>query len=247
MENQRNRVVGLMLGGVLLLGAGSGQVCASAQPAGEPVPWFVQALETKPLSEVEELLEDELAKQPDDQQLWLALGTTRMLLGGEEVGQFLYRKGFRAPFPLLMFAPMIGMPVNENPNPEPVTMEELDAAIGSWIEAFDSADQALSHVEDPNVKLKLRVGLVHMDFDSDGELSSNESLWRIFAQMVRVRRITRESAQGFAIGFDGSDAAWMRGYAHVAMAAGEVALSLDYSEMFERTGTIDFSEGGDSV
>ncbi len=238
MSNQLKRVALALL--LLPLGANAGAAARSGEPEPGDAPWYVQAMETKPLGAVESMLQHALADHPDDQQLWLALGTTRMLLAGEQVGQFLYRKGFRAPFPLMMLAPMVGMPVEANLDPEPVTMGELDAAIESWIQAFAHADEALAHVDDPNAKLRLHIGLVHMDFDADGELAESESLWRIFAQMRRNRRFSAEDARAFVIGFDGSDAAWMRGYAHVAMAAGEVALSLDYSEMFDRTGRLVF-------
>jgi len=186
-----------------------------------------------------------LEANPDNDHARLALGIVQFLRSGERVFQFLYTHGAgdqgRNQF-LTMGMMMRPVPLLRNPDAEPVTHEQVRAMIGAWVDDLRRAEETLAGVDDPDVKLRLLVGLIRMDLNGDGQATEHEQLWQLFAALRTRQNPTQEGAERFDIAFDRGDADWLRGYCHLCMAAGEMILAHDTGPLFNHTAQLFFSK-----
>jgi hypothetical protein len=113
----------------------------------------------------------------------------------------------------------------------------------AWVADLRKAEATLAGVKDPNVKLPLHFGLIRLDFNGDGRADEDETLWKVYARFNRQveEKVTAEAARDFVIAFDRGDVDWLRGYCHLLMAIGEVALAHDFDELFHETGYLFFT------
>src|SRR5262249_41625513 len=102
------------------------------------------------------------------------------------------------------------------------------------------AEKTLSAVNDPNVKLALKPGLIKFDLNGDapeGEMSA----WQFFEELRNQPDTGRAAAEQFVINFDLGDAYWLRGYSHLICAISEIMQAYDKKELMERTGHLMFA------
>lgn len=173
-------------------------------------------------------------QDPADDQARLALGAVQFIQAVERLAQAMYRHGQRSDLHAFML-PFFRLPVADNLAPEPLTYDMLREILQAFVGDLALAEQTLSGVDDPAVRLPLNIGLVHLDLDGDGAIGQDEALWRVYARIAPMRSFTEEEARAFAIDFDGSDAPWLRGYCHLLMGIAEFFLAHDWREGFERT------------
>lgn len=187
-------------------------------------------------------MKQRLKAAPTDAEAQFALGIFSTLEAVENLSQNLYRYGLRPQSPRV---PFVRLPVPINPNPEPLTYLKWRAVMQQFIDDLAVADAELSKVDDPNVKLKLPVGLVRLDLNGDGKSEDGETFWKVFTAVAWRAAKLDEDQQRFDIGFDKADVHWLIGYTHLLRAMGEAYLAYDTEGFFNNTAAI-FFDGIDS-
>ena len=234
-------------------------VCSAVMVAGAialaaPSAFAQQADDSEKLSPIEEalighsaaqsvaLIAEHLERQPNDAGARFAMGIAQFLVSQESLFQELYQYGFLSRAQMLMFiAPGPAMLVPMNPDPKEIDYDTLQGIIDRWLQNVSLAEQMLAHIDVDDVKLRVRVGLVRMDLNADGEASEEEAMWRLFTALQPHREVTPEQAADFVIAFDRGDVNWLRGYCHLLMALGNAMRAYDMRELFNRTGHLFFA------
>lgn len=197
------------------------------------------------LASGERALSAYLDQNPANDHARLALGIVQFLRSGEHLFQFFYNHGAgdqqRNQF-LTMGLMMRPVPMAQNPDPKPVTHMDVRDAIAAWISDVQRAEQTLAAIRSDDVKLRVMVGMIRMDFDGDGKASDQEHLWQFFAALRTRFNPTPDAAAEFDIAFDRGDADWLRGYCHLCMAAGEMILAHDTEPLFNHTAQLFFAD-----
>ncbi len=175
---------------------------------------------------------------PADAEAQYALGIFTTLEAVENLSQNLYRYGLRPESPRV---PFMRLPVPRNPNPETLTYAKWRGIMQQFIDDLAVADAELSKVDDPDVKLKLPVGLIRMDLNGDGKSEDNETFWKVFTAVAWRAAKLDEDQQRFEIGFDKADVHWLIGYTHLLRAMSEAYLAYDTEAFFNNTAAIFFS------
>jgi len=138
--------------------------------------------------------------------------------------------------------PFLRLPIPPNPNPEPISYEQMRKIYETWLNDLTRAEATLAKVKDNDVKLPLHMGLLRFDFNGDGIVDEEEAFWKIYARVSRNKQITAAAVERFAISFDKADVHWLRGYCHLLSAFTEFILAHDWKESFDRTGHLFFAK-----
>tara|TARA_R110000782_G_scaffold45706_12_gene101388 strand:- start:5748 stop:7025 length:1278 start_codon:yes stop_codon:yes gene_type:complete len=189
------------------------------------------------------VLEAIVAAEPDDDQARFALGLVRAIRGFEILGQAGYRYGMSKNLARLSgpFFPLAAA-VPENPAPEPVRLEDLRTAVLAAMAEAKAADAALAGI-DGDFALRADIFALRLDLNGDGAAGEYESLGAMLRRgRIMVRGEGRDVLTELPVDFDRGDAEWLRGYCHLTMAAGEVMLAHDPTELFHRAGHVLFPE-----
>jgi hypothetical protein len=181
-----------------------------------------------------------LKEKPEDDQARLSLGVAQLMSGVERLTQSLYRYGLRHNS-LTGMLPFLRLPIPENPNPQVIRYEDTRQLLQTFLNDLATVRTTLAPIQDPKIKLPLRLGLIRLDLNGNGKVESTESLWRIFATINRLR-ITEQQAKGFTIAFDAGDAIWLQGYTNLLGAIGEFALAHDGKEFFNALAHVAFTK-----
>jgi hypothetical protein len=197
-------------------------------PPGKAAPLAEKYLLEGKLAEGEKALQARLKDAKDDQARF-GLGVIQFLQAYEHVGASLYKYGLRTEKSFLRPPPQVKAFLPQNPNPEPITSAALRQILQTYLDDLAKAEATLAEVRDPAVKLPLHVGLLKMDPFGQGKPISAAFL---FAQAGAPEALSKQ-AETLVIGFDRGDVAWLRGYCHVLMAGGELALALDGQRAFD--------------
>lgn len=203
-------------------------------------PAIEKYLQTGQLAAGEAAMLAQLQKHPQDDQARFSLGVVQLAKAVERVMQSLYRYGVRSNA-LTGFLPILRLPTPNNPNPQVITYENTRQILQGFIDDLGKVEATLAPMQDKNVKLPLRFGLIRLDINSDGKVEESESLWKIFATINRIN-ITPTQASQFAIAFDAGDAVWLRGYCHLLSAIGEFGLAHDGREFFNSLAHVLFTK-----
>jgi hypothetical protein len=156
----------------------------------------------------------------------------------EHLGQSLYRFGLRSEVGQRLNIPFARLPIPTNPKPEKITYADVRKIAQNFIDDLARAEATLAAIQDEQVKLPLRVGLVRLDLKGDGEAS--ESLVTLAARILGgPANVFRD--QEVLVVFDRGDVAWMRGYCHLLMALAEIGLAYDGQELFDSTAHVFFA------
>ncbi len=190
-----------------------------------------------------------LAPHAGDDAIDFALGTVDFLLAGEQLIQHAHHHGFLSTFnsaarmagPRAEFLSWIA-----NDHPEPTTAADIDAAMTQWSAALATAEQSLARAEG-DFTCEINLTAIRFDINADGKTTAAESLRGLFnlfppnVQWVDGRRETSTMVpENLTIAFDRGDAAWLRGYCHLQMAAAEWYLAHDQTDLFDHTGHVFF-------
>lgn len=204
-------------------------------------------LSTGQLAEGEEALAKRLEAEPDDAQTRYSLGIIQFLRSVETLVQSLHHHGLR-PDPTMQL-PLLRLPTPHNDDPASISYDDFRAILQRFTDDLTKAEATLARVDDPNVKVPVRFGLIRMDLNGDGVVDDHEMFWRIYLALSRPPWEQREAdldddipeeTRAFVIAFDQGDVHWMRGYCHLLMAFTEFYLAHDSREMFDRTAQIFF-------
>lgn len=194
------------------------------------------------LAQGEEALAARLNAQKDDDPTRIALGVTQFLRGVEHLTQSLHTYGLRVQGGEMIDLPILRLPTPPNPDPKEIAYDDTRAILNTWISDLNRAEKTLAEVKSKDVKLPMRVGMIRLDLDGNGEKSDEETFWRIFARVQPRAGIDEKNASEFAVAFDAGDVAWLRGYCHLMAGLGEIVLAYDGHELFEATAHLFFEK-----
>ena len=131
-----------------------------------------------------------------------AQGLIAFVSAVEHLGQSLHRHGLEThPGGVMMQLPVLRMPVEPNPNPEPVTYEKWRAILQTLADDLGKADTLLAEGAKADVggsvKLPLDLMKVRADLNSDGAAAETESLGAILQALSRMSEPTYAAGSEF--------------------------------------------------
>jgi hypothetical protein len=217
----------------LLLVVCSGGRAVPAAEGEEEAPLVEKYLIGGQLATGDAELRAHLKQNPRDDEARFGLGALQFIRSVERLAQSLHHYGLRDD---VARVPFLRLPVGANPNPEPISYQELRLIFQTLAVDLARAQATLSQVTDPDVKLRLHFGQIRLDVNDDGQATEDETLWQMYARLNRRVRVNEETARQFVIAFDQGDVHWLRGYCHLLMAMCDVILAHDMEELFQRTG-----------
>lgn len=172
-------------------------------------------------------LGDAVARDRADQEARFGLGAVRFVLAIEHLSQGLYRYGLQSANG--GGAPILRLPVPENPRPEAITYEAFRAVLQRFGDDLAAASQALAAIGPGEARLRLDLAQIRYDADGDGRAADDERL------MAVIKRVTGGRVAPVEIGFDRGDAYWLEGYCHVLMSVTDFLLAHDFRDAFDNT------------
>ena len=188
-------------------------------------PLVEEYLHSGDLSNGELVLEAILVDEPDNDQVRFGLGVLRLVRGVERLGQSLSRYGVKT-----TRAPILRLPVPENPNPEVITYTAFRRMLDDFYNDLETVEATLAEVTDDDVQLPLRLNKIHLDLDGNGK--ANEEFGAILKSIVRQDFEFLKENPDFEVYFDRGDVAWLRAYCHLVMSILNMMLVMDTEESF---------------
>jgi hypothetical protein len=228
----------------LLAVAALAALAGSARAADPPPPLVEKYLTEGKLAEGEQVLTAHLEKHPDDAQARFGLGALQFFRAVEHLYQGLYRYGLGSRFDNLVLVgniPFMRLPVEPNPNPEPVSAAKLDKVFRAFLDDLGKARKTLEQVPDGPVRLPLHLFAVRLDLNGDGKATADEGLARVMQRMLGPQIPATVAHGGTVVCFDAADVHWLRGYCHMLAAMTEVILAYDWTEVIESCGHLFFA------
>jgi hypothetical protein len=142
----------------------------------------------------------------------------------------------------MMQMPILRMPVEANPNPEPLDYQKYRAILETLFDGLSAADALLAEGAKGDVKLPIDLLKVRADINGDGKADDNESFG--FILQALTRRAEPEPLPDLSFAFDKADILWLRGYIQFITAAAQFGLSVDFEESFNKTAHVYFPRAG---
>ncbi len=180
-------------------------------------------------------LQAALQKEPNNDQHRFGLGMLQMLHATDQLMQQLYDYGFGTPTSRLAgdLTPLSRiMPLN--PNPKKLSYSQLRQIIQNWLEGIQQAEATLAGIKDVNVKLPLQVEKILLP------MGHGKSQPLPLGKILQDMGIIDAHAPAMLIVFDRGDVSWARGYLHLLMFFGDVALAHDAQDLFDCAGHLFF-------
>jgi hypothetical protein len=176
-----------------------------------------------------------------------AQGVLAFVSAVEHLGQSLHRHGLEThPGGVIMQLPILRMPVEPNPSPEPITYEKWRAVLQTLFDDLSAADALLAEGAGADtkgeVKLNLDLMKIRMDLNGDGKAADTESFGAIMQALSRGAAPTSPPDLNFA--FDRADLVWLRGYIQFLTASAEFGLAVDFEDSFNKTAHAYFPRAG---
>jgi len=170
----------------------------------------------------------------NDQQARFSLGVVQFLQAIEGLGQDHYRYGLLAG--RARSITFMRLPLPENPEAEEISYAKARGILEDLLQRLAVAEKTLAAVKPDDVKLPLRLGMIRLDLDGDGQLTDAESIWHVSQTLQRPRNPPKPAPpKEFPVTFDAADVVWLQGYCHFLTAIGDVTLAYDWQDQFERT------------
>ena len=197
-------------------------------------------LTSKPPLIASDHLRDLIAKGGADvENARFALGIAQTLSAVEQLGRGIYVLGPRRDT-LASGLPILRLPVPENPEPQVVTVDDLNRLLEDFVANLAGAQETLTGIKG-EVQLTLPVTQIALDFNGDGVTGEKERLGDVLFELRMINpRPTGAAAELYTIDFDYSDVQWLVAYTHVLSGLAEFMLAWDGREMFEHAGHLIF-------
>ena len=169
-----------------------------------------------------------------DQEGRFGIGLIKFAQAVEHLAQGLYRHGFVAPGggPI---GPAMIIPVPANPDPEPISYDNVRELLSRLVTDMDEARTALLFAADMgDYVMPVEVLKIRIDLDGDGSIAEEENIGRVLASLFGALA-PQNLPPDATIGFDRADAYWLAGYSQVAAAQADYLLAHDFSELVNAT------------
>lgn len=197
------------------------------------------------LADGEAALKSAMEKSPDSDQLQMEMAFLKFFQSIEHMGQTLYSFGPADSF-VMGQIPFLRLPVPSNPDPKPVSLDDVRDMIQAFIDDLDEVEKTLSKVGSDSVKLPIRIMQVKLDFDGNGKISDKENLGPVLMQYLGGRQPNNgqlKEMMAKSINFDRADVDWLKGYCCLLRSMGEVFLAYDETEFWDVVGHRLFEKG----
>lgn len=186
------------------------------------------------LSEAETALQQQLKQNPDDPSARFSLGAVQFFQAIEQLGQDQYRYGLLGG--RTRSIPFMRLPVPENREPEQINYTKARQIIQRLLDQLTKARETLDRIDGRGVDVPMKLGLVRIDLNGDGEYPDEETIWYVSQVLQNPRlRAANTVPQEFPVRFDDADVPWLQGYCHLLSALCEIILAHDWQDQFERT------------
>ncbi len=171
------------------------------------------------------------APTPSDR---FALGGVRFLGGIERALQLRYRVGLSEGMAVMSGLPVLRLPIEENPSPEPFEPAMI-AELFAGVEAdMAGAIDALSGIGDADeVAVVIDTADLWFDIDASGTREPGEGALEV-AGLALSGGFMAEPMPATAIRFDTADSRWLQAYAHLLSGVSETVLAVDPTEAIAR-------------
>lgn len=197
------------------------------------------------LAAAEQDFKDRIKRDQRDDAARFALGVTQTFRAVERVAQGLHRHGLRTDRTLGLLG-LVGVPlptVGGATGSEPIRYEDLRNILAGFVADMAAVDRTLAEIQSDDVKLRVKIGLVRLDFDGDGTAREDEQLWKLYVRFNRrAEGLERSTVEDFSIMLDRGDVEWLRAYTHLLSGLAEIVLAMDFRELFEHTAHLFFAK-----
>lgn len=163
-----------------------------------------------------------------------ALGGVRFLGGIERALQLRYRVGLSEGLAVMSGLPVLRLPIEENPNPEPFEpamiaelFQGIEADMAGAIVSLDAIDGA------DEVAVVIDTADLWFDINATGTREPGEGVLEV-AGFALSGGFMAEAMPATAIRFDTADARWLSAYAHLLSGVSEAVLAVDPTEAIAR-------------
>ncbi|MCO6047858.1 hypothetical protein NG895_28465 [Aeoliella sp. ICT_H6.2] len=208
---------------MLLAAIGLATTCV----AKEPVSLAESFLHEGDFAEGETALLVHLDANPGDDEARFGLGVIQFFRAVENLGQALYEYGAVSENAT---EPFLRLPVPQNPDPAEITHAELGRVLELFAADLARAEATLADIEDDNVKLRLRLADITLDFTGTGEQQTQ--LLELLNKLNGGPLDLQKANPDFRIHFDRGDVAWLRAYCHALSALAEAYGAVDVEPGF---------------
>ncbi len=221
---------------------------AEASPAGDQLPELLYA---GTAGENRALYDEQCAQMHMD--ACFGLGVIDLIEAVEGLSRGFYRHGATTPSTpaaALLFGVDTGVEAAPaNPDPEPLTYEQLRDILDTFVTTLDAAHHKFeTAAESGDFVIPIDVLRVRLDVDGDGEVATGETLASLLGPSAAIpqgkTKGDKTSAVDGTIGFDPADAYWFAGYTQVAATPVDMLLAHDFSELFSAIGHRLFPKAG---
>ncbi|HEX8374439.1 MAG TPA: hypothetical protein VF606_04590 [Geminicoccaceae bacterium] len=162
-----------------------------------------------------------------------ALGGVRFLAGVERALRLRYDVGLSEGLAVASGLPILRLPIEENPAPQPFEPAMIDALFQGVESDMAGAIEALSGIRDSDeVALEIDTADLWFDIDGDGTRTPGEGAIEVAAWALSGGFGQEMGAT--TIRFDTADAAWLSAYAHLLAGISEGVLALGPSDAIAR-------------
>lgn len=233
---------GLVLAAAMLPGA------AMASEAGEQLPGLLYA---GMAGEQRALYDEQCAMFHMD--ACFGLGLIDLIGAVEGLSQAMYRHGAttpRIPAAAMLLGIDADLPAGPaNPDPEPLTYEQLRSILDTFVAGLDRAGDSFEAAGAAgDYVVTIDPLQVRFDIDGDGSVGEGETLATLLGEALALpqgkTKGGKTSPPDMNIGFDKADALWLAGYSQVAALPVDFLLSHDFSDLFAAAGHRLFPEAG---
>lgn len=206
-----------------------------AVAAEEVVETLAEQLRQGQLAEAERFLQQHLVAEPEHAEARFALGVVHLFSAVERLGQDQYRYGAMAG--TVRNLPVLRVPVPVNPDPEPVTYDQVRQLFADFQAGLSRAEAELAKVDlGSDVKLPIDLAAIRLDLNGDGQAAADERLLAVFAAVTQRRPVA--APDSLPVKFDAGDVPWLRGYCHFLMGFCDLVLAYDHQSLFDHTGQL---------
>jgi hypothetical protein len=201
--------------------------------------WEVEKyLHSGELAKGEKALGAALAAAPNDDQIRFGLGVLQFVRGVERFGQSLHKYGTKSEN---TDVPFLRLPVPTNRDPAPVTYADIRRALDDFRGNLAAAEATLAGVKDDEVKLPIRLALVRLDLDGDGQ--ATDKFIDVLTRIMGGQQFDfRQENPDFLVCFDRGDVAWLRAYCHLLMGMLDFYLAFDTERLFDLSADVLFAK-----
>ncbi len=203
-------------------------VAASICAAGPPPPLAEKFLHDGKLADGETASLLALDAKPTNDQVRFGLGVIQFVRAVENLGKALYEYGAVSE---KATQPFLRLPVPKNDKPSAVSYKALGRVLDAFAADLGRAEATLAGIKDNEVKLRLRLAMITLDFTGTG--ADRTTLLDLLTELNRGRFDFQRANPDFRVHFDRGDVAWLRAYCHLLSAMVEGYRAVDEETGFE--------------